>query len=97
MDVVGYTKGCICRPLPHTSGTIDLLVKYNPIRSLSSSDLHLLAVPKTKHKCRGDRAFAAVAPKLWNSLPLHIKLYPFVPIFKSNLKTHLFSIAFDSV
>ena len=75
----------------------DLLVKYTPIRSLKSSDLLLLAVPDNKHKCRRDRAFAVVAPKLWNSLPLHIQLSPSVAIFKSNLKTHLYSIAFNSV
>ena len=73
----------------------DLLVKYTLIRSLKSSDLLLLAVPKTKHRCRGDRAFAAVAPKLWNSLPLHIQSSPSVAILKSNLKTHLYSIAFN--
>ena len=50
----------------------DLLVKYTHIRSLKSSDLLLLAVPKTKHRCRGDRAFA--------------KLSPSVAIFKSNLQ-----------
>ena len=59
----------------------DLLVKYTPIRSLKSSDLLLLAVPDNKHKCRRDRAFAVVAPKLWNSLPLHIQLSPSVAIF----------------
>ena len=66
---------------PHVTLS-DILVKY----TLRSSDLFLLAVPKTKHKCIGDGVYAAVAPKLWNSLALHTKLSPSVAIFKSNLK-----------
>ena len=68
----------------------DLLVKYTLIRSLKSSDLLLLAVPKTKHRCRGDRAFAAVAPILWNSLSLHIKLSPSVAILNQIFNSILF-------
>ena len=34
--------------------------------------------------------FPVVAPKLWNNLPLDIKLSPTVNVFKSRLKTYLF-------
>ena len=38
----------------------------------------------------GGRAFSVVAPKLWNNLPLDIKLSPTANVFKSRLKTYLF-------
>lgn len=72
----------------------DLLHQYTPQRSLRSSDQSLLAVPMSRLKHRGDRAFAVVAPKLWNKLPLHIRLAPTLEMFKSLLKTHFFSKAF---
>ena len=36
----------------------------------------LLAVPKTKTKFYGDRSFTAMAPRLWNALPVYIKKTP---------------------
>ena len=39
-------------------------------------------------KTYGDRAFWVAAPRLWNALPMHIKLSPSVPVFKNRLKTH---------
>ena len=51
----------------------DLLQPYCPSRSLRSADQLLLTVPKTRLKLRGDRAFAAAAPKLWNDLPLNVR------------------------
>lgn len=36
-------------------------------------------------------------PKLWNKLPLYIKLASTLPVFKSCRKTHFYSLAFDSV
>ncbi|KAL3044519.1 hypothetical protein OYC64_012917 [Pagothenia borchgrevinki] len=34
------------------------------------------------------------APTLWNDLPLHIRQAATLPVFKSLLKTHLFSLAY---
>lgn len=64
-------------------------------RALRFADRSLLAVSKTQLKQRGDRAVAVVVPKLWNELPLQIRLEPTMPVFKSHLKTHLFSQAFS--
>ena len=75
----------------------NLLVPYTPSRLLRSADQALLVVPRTKRKSRGDRAFAVAAPRLWNELPLHIRLTESLAVFKSRLKTHLFSLAFNSV
>lgn len=74
----------------------ELLHPYTPTRSLRSADQLLLRVPKTRRKLRGDRAFATAAPKLWNELPLHIRQSSSVATFKSLLKTHLFSLAFNT-
>lgn len=70
----------------------DFLHHHTPLRSLRSSDQLLLTIPPSRLKSRGDRAFAVLGPKLWNELPLHVRLAPSVPIFKSRLKTHLFSL-----
>uniref|UniRef100_A0A669ET81 Reverse transcriptase domain-containing protein n=1 Tax=Oreochromis niloticus TaxID=8128 RepID=A0A669ET81_ORENI len=75
----------------------DLLHRYAPQRSLRSSDQSLLAVPMSRLKHRGDRAFTVVAPKLWNKLPLHIRLAPTLEMFKSLLKTHFFFKGFLGV
>lgn len=75
----------------------DLLQPHVPWRSLRSIDQLLLGVQKSRLKHRGDRAFAVVAPKLWNSLPLHVRLAPILPVFKSCHITHIYSLAFNSL
>ncbi len=72
----------------------DLLIEHNVTRSLRSSNQRLLFIPKTRRKCRGDHAFATTAPRLWNDLPLFIRMASSVAIFKSKLKTYLFDKAF---
>jgi len=72
----------------------DLLKPYTPTRSLSSADRLLLVVPKSRLEQRGDRAFAVAAPKVWNELPLQVRLAPTLPVCKSRLNTHFFSLAF---
>ncbi len=52
----------------------DLLIEHNVTRSLRSSNQRLLFIPKTRRKCRGDRAFATTAPRLWNDLPMFIRM-----------------------
>lgn len=72
-----------------------LLQPYMHPRTLRSSDLLLLATSKSRLVHRGDRAFLVVAPKMWNYLPLHISKAPTVSLFKSHLKTHFHSLAFN--
>ncbi len=43
---------------------------------------------------QGDHAFATTAPRLWNDLPMFIRMASSVAIFKSKLKTYLFDKAF---
>ncbi len=72
----------------------ELLHPYTPSRCLRSSDQNLLLVLQSRLKRRGDRAFSVVGPRLWNSLPLDIRLAPSLSTFKSLLKTYLFSLAY---
>ena len=42
-----------------------------------------------------NRSFSAAAPALWNNLPLPIRSAQSIEVFKSLLKTHLFSLDFN--
>ncbi len=65
-----------------------------PNRSLRSSNLGLLSVPRSRFYCRGDRAVAVAGPSLWNKLPASIRAVPSLPVFKYLLKKHILSISF---
>ena len=68
----------------------NLLTLQLPTRSLRSNCATLLKPPKINTKTYGERSFQFAAPKLWNSLPIHIRNAPSLDNFKSVLKTHLF-------
>ena len=72
----------------------DMLIEYSQDRCLRSSNQHLLAKPRINRKI-GYGAFSNYGPTLWNLLPLTIKSAATLSAFKSQLKTHLFSQAFD--
>ena len=72
----------------------ELIKPYCNTRPLRSADHHLLVVPRTKLKTRGDRAFEVMAPRLWNTLPLYLRTTSTEDTFKKLLKTHLFRQAF---
>ena len=70
----------------HRPISINDLVKINPLNSrcrLRSNDGILLSCPNFKTLTTlGDRAFVAAAPKLWNDLPLEIRMAKSVDTFK---------------
>ena len=74
----------------------DLLVPYQPSRTLRSADNHLLCVPRSRLATYGDHAFSIAAPKLWNSLPVHLRNCENLAAFKSQLKTYLFKDAYST-
>lgn len=43
----------------------------------------------------GRRAFANSAPRLYNGLPANVKMSENINIFKTRLKTHLFTVSYD--
>jgi hypothetical protein len=63
---------------------------------LRSNNECYLGYPKERtNKTRGDRAFAAAAPALWNSLPTSLRAENSLLNFKSALKTYLFKLAYE--
>ena len=72
----------------------ELLQLRTATRSLRSANQLILEVPRSRLKTRGDRAFSVAGPRLWNSLPAHVRLSESVDTFKSRLKTHFYSLAF---
>uniref|UniRef100_A0A3B3B5V6 Reverse transcriptase domain-containing protein n=1 Tax=Oryzias melastigma TaxID=30732 RepID=A0A3B3B5V6_ORYME len=72
----------------------DLLTQYVPARPLRSSGSGLLSVPRVRTK-HGEAAFSFYAPQIWNRLPENLRSAETLSVFKSRLKTHLFSAAFD--
>ena len=71
----------------------DIIHPHVAPRSLRSSSQGLLHVPRSRLKQKGDRAFSVAGPQMWNQLPLDIRNAPSITLFKSRLKTHLFTLA----
>jgi len=59
-------------------------------RRLRSTSIPTFVVPRTRTKL-GDRSFAAAGPRLWKSLPGHLRQSETLAIFKRQLKTFFFS------
>ena len=72
----------------------ELLEPHVPGRCLRSSSSALLVVPRTNLVTKGDRAFAARAPRLWNKLPHDVRVAGSLTIFKTKLKTLFYREAF---
>jgi len=67
----------------------DLLVKYEPTRSLRSSSSGLLRIPDVRSEF-GRRSFSFTAPTLWNSLPAHFRFCSSLSTSGKQLKTLLY-------
>ena len=66
-------------------------------RTTRQTNTNRLHVPKTRTKTFGDRAFAAAAPKLWNSLPIKLRFIDELSAFKTEIKTLLFKSAYNGL
>ena len=75
----------------------ELIKPYNPSRSLRSSTLNYLSVPKYNTATYGDRCFSVAAPKLWNSLPTDFRYIGNLSTSKTRIKTRLFRSAFNLI
>jgi len=73
----------------------ELLMPYNPIRSLRSQHQHFLLPVRSNLVTYGDRAFSVITPNLWNNLPFNLRACETLSVFKSGLKTHLFACFID--
>lgn len=72
----------------------DLLIPHTSSRNLRSLSQNRLVPAKVNTISYGHRALSYAAPSLWNSLPDRIKNAQSVTIFKSLLKTYLFTTAY---
>jgi len=74
----------------------DLVKQHIPARDLRSSHTGpLLLAPRTKLSI-SERAFSSAAPAVWNALPVNLCEVPAHNIFKKQLKTFLFSNAYNT-
>jgi len=64
------------------------------LRRLRSASSSLLSVHRTRLSTIGDRAFPVAAARVWNGLPHHVTPAPPLAVFRSRLKTHLFTRCF---
>ena len=71
----------------------ELLHPYQPSRNLRSTSQSLLKESKMRTAI-GERAFSACAPRLWNSLPQVLKDITVLNVFKAQLKTYIFKLAY---
>ena len=85
---------CVHNQAP--SYLMEMICPYQPTRALRSSSHLLLEARKTSKKY-GERAFSVCGPKLWNSLPLHIRQKETVETFKVALKTYLFRRVYNVI
>ena len=72
-----------------------MLEPNEPTRTLRTSGRGLLLGPRVRTK-QGEAAFQFYAPKIWNSLTEDVRQASTLKMFKSRLKTVLFSCAYDN-
>lgn len=72
----------------------ELLTIHVPTRSLRSENSMLLSKPRVRTKTFGERQFDRAASTLWNNLPSSIRHEQSMGIFKKQLKTYLFRLAY---
>ena len=66
-----------------------MLVPYEPVRQLRSSDTNRLVTPSHKFES-ATRRFSYAAPHIWNSIPPAVRSAPSYRSFKTALKTYLY-------
>ena len=71
----------------------DILQYHEPTRSLRLSNSHQLSVPR-HNLSYGSRAFRFSAPRVWNSLPVIIRVSQSLPTFRRHLNTFHFQSAY---
>ena len=76
------------------------LLNLREIRRRSSrldDDFYLIKVPPSPHFYRTESAFSHCGPKVWNELPYQLRSETDIELFKKQLKTHYFDIAFKGI
>ena len=89
--------GVLSSLLVYVTQTLRRLSDMPSRRRLRSSLTHQLDVRQSQCATVGDRAFAAVGARLWNSLPADIVACDALPQFRRELKTFLFRQSYPSI
>ncbi len=66
----------------------------NIIEPIQQNSVFYLIVPKTNRVTFEQRSLAVAGPKLWNSLPIHLRCINAIDDFKKQLKTYYFKLAY---
>ncbi len=75
----------------------NLVVLRKPNASLrSSNDFFILEFPSTEKLEYRRRRFSFAEPIVWNELPADIRNLTSLSLFKAQLKTHFFSLAYGT-
>ena len=64
-------------------------------KALRSADQLVFEVPFSSSAKAKSQTFSIAGPALWNSIPVYIRLASSLSVFKSKLKTQLFSCAYQ--
>jgi len=88
--------GFKCRKAKQQNGRIAQFKLRAELTNLLRAELANLLTNRIVTSSSVAAAFSATAPKIWNTLPDHLRAPCSIPVFKSGLKTHLFRQAFDS-
>jgi hypothetical protein len=75
----------------------DDVIPYRPAQHLRSADENLLYVPGSHTTTYGDRCYNHTMAVAWNALPRRLRNELSIVQFKKNLKTYLFTKAYDIV
>ena len=67
----------------------------NHNRNLWSNLKHLAQVPRSTNVQTSMSAFSIVGPRLWNDLPITVKVKENIKEFKATLKTYLFKESYN--
>ena len=70
------------------------VARLSSLRRLRSASTLMLRKPLARKKV-GERGFSVAAPAAWNDLPLSVKNSQSLAVFKSQLKTYLFSLSYS--
>ena len=77
-----YLTEMVISELPHT-------------RNLRSTQRGLLYMTKSRTEFVHSSSFKSMGPCIWNTLPTNVKDSYNIDVFKSRLKTHLFSVSYQ--
>ena len=91
--ILVHTYGALHERAP--SYVNDMLVRYRPARPLRSQDSIRVVMPRIKTTTYGNRMFCRSGPVLWNKLPRAVREANSMDMFKTLLKTFLFTNYFN--